>query len=218
MKRTALKILKILAALLVVGVVAWAAYSFLIRPWHLTWGATNAEISAVQPGDEYIPQPAGDVITRAITIHASPAEIWPWLVQIGADKAGLYSYTALERLIFCPQTNADRIHPEWQGLQVGDLVKLCPKVPGPPPYHVVAIQPERALILGQPALSEQDKALGVDWMNTWSMVLEPVDASTTRLIQRSRNAADFGWMKLIEPGEFIMERGMLRGIQARAEQ
>jgi hypothetical protein len=213
-----MRAIKILAGLLVIVAALWAAYRFVIRPWHLTWGATPAEISAVQPGDEYVPGPATDVRTRVITIHATPAQIWPWLLQIGADKGGLYSYTTLEKLINCPQVNADRIHPEWQDLQPGDLVKMCPGEFGPPPFHVVAIQPERALILGQPPLTAADRATGHAWMSTWALILEPVDAGATRLIFRTRDAVHAGWMDIIEPGVFIMERGMLRGIRARAGQ
>ena len=205
-------LLKILAGLLVVIAVVWAAYRFVIRPWHLTWGATSEEISAVQPGDEYVPNPATAVRTRAITIHATPAQIWPWLVQLGADKGGLYSYTTIEKLINCSQDNADRIHPEWQDLKPGDLVKMCPAEFGPPPFHVVALQPERFLVLGQPPLTEADRASGHAWMSTWTFILDPVDANTTRLIVRSRDAVSASWMSIIELGVFIMERG----IQARA--
>jgi hypothetical protein len=216
MKSRAMKAIKILAGLFAVVAVVWAAYSFIIRPWHLTWGATPAEISAVQPGDEYIINPATAVRTRAITVHATPAQIWPWLVQLGASKGGYYSYTPIEGLINCPMVNADRIHPEWQELQPGDLVRMCPAEFGPPPFNVVAIQPERALILGQPPLTDADRATGQAWMSTWTFILDPVDANTTRLIVRSRDAVHAGWMDIIEPGVFVMESGMLRGIQARA--
>jgi hypothetical protein len=218
MKPRVMKAIKILAGLLVVIAAVWAAYRFILRPWHLTWGATPTEIRAGLSGDEYIPNPATAVRTRAITIHATPAQIWPWLVQLGAGKGGYYSYTPIEGLINCPMVNADRIHPEWQELQPGDLVRMCPTEFGPPPFHVVAIQPERALILGQPPLTDADRATGHAWMSTWAFILDPVDASTTRLIVRSRDAVHAGWMDLIEPGVFLMESGMLRGIQARAGQ
>jgi hypothetical protein len=211
-----IKAIKILAGLLAVVAAAWAAYRLILRPWHLTWGATQAEIHAVQPGDEYIPAPATAVRTRAITIHATPSQIWPWLVQLGAGKGGYYSYTSIEGMINCPMVNADRIHPEWQELQPGELVRMCPTEFGPPPFHVVAIQPERALILGQPPLTDADRATGHAWMSTWAFILDPLDANTTRLIVRSRDAVHAGWMDLIEPGVFLMESGMLRGIQARA--
>jgi hypothetical protein len=209
-----LKTILILAAiLLLVGI----AYNSIILPWQLRWGATDAEVAATLPGDEYIPNPDGPVTNRAITIHASAAEIWPWLVQIGADKGGLYSYEWIEAMINCPITNADRIHPEWQNLAPGDPVKLCPGDFGPPAYTVIELIPERAMIIGHPPQTEVERLSGIAWVDTWALVLEPVDENTTRLIMRTRNAIRLSWIDWIEPGVFIMQRGMLRGIRQRAE-
>jgi hypothetical protein len=113
--------------------------------------------------------------------------------------------------------NADRIHPEWQTLQPGDLVKMCPGDAGPPPFIVAAIVPERALILGHQPTTDEEQALAGDWFSTWALVLETVDDDTTRLVVRSRDAKKLAWMNVIEPGVFVMERGMLLGIKARAE-
>ena len=115
------------------GVVALAVIAIiLLTPRLDRWGATAAEVAANYPGDELVPAPAS-FVNRAITIQARPEQIYPWLVQLGADKGGLYSYTALERLVGCPLVNADRIHPEWQGLKVGDAVKMNRTKPVPPP-------------------------------------------------------------------------------------
>lgn len=66
-----------------VGVAGLAAlYAFVIRPWHLRWGATNEEVLMKLPGDELVPDPDVDA-THAITINAPVSEVWPWLVQIG---------------------------------------------------------------------------------------------------------------------------------------
>jgi hypothetical protein len=51
----------------------------------LRWGATDAEIAAVQPGDELIPD-ANVTATRAITIHRSPEVVWRWVVQLGQGR------------------------------------------------------------------------------------------------------------------------------------
>ena len=118
-----------------------------LTPWMDRWGATDAELQATFPGDELVTAPKS-FVNHAVTINAKPEQIYPWLLQMGADKAGLYSYTALETAIACPQTNADRIHDEWQNLQVGDLVKLCPKEPGPPPYIVAQLLPNQAIVMG----------------------------------------------------------------------
>ncbi len=118
-----LKTLGILAGLTVLAVTIIA----MLTPWMDRWGATDEEIAASFPGDELLLEPAS-FINRAVTVNALPEEIYPWIVQLGADKGGMYSYTSLETyLLNCPLVNADRIHEEWQDLKVGDEMKVCPK-------------------------------------------------------------------------------------------
>src|SRR5437588_12622214 len=100
---------------------AGAAYWFLLRPRHLRWGATEAEASGPLPGDDLIPA-AGPASTHAVTIHAPPEAVWPWVAQLGQNHAGFYSYTALENLLGCQMRNTHRIVPEWQQIRVGDPV------------------------------------------------------------------------------------------------
>src|SRR5512133_833001 len=97
----------------------------------------------------------------------------------------------------CPITNADRIHSEWQNKQPGDSMALCPDVEMPPPYEVVAVLPGQALILGHRPTAADNRP-DLTWFDTWSFILQPVDASHTRLIIRSRSTVDLGWMKAIE--------------------
>ena len=94
MPEKALKFLSIMAVTVVVILV----YALVIRPWFINWGATDEEIQGTWPGDDLVP---GSVVgsTRAITIYASPSEIWPWLVQIGQDRGGFYSYELLENMV-----------------------------------------------------------------------------------------------------------------------
>ncbi len=115
-----------------VGFVLFAVvYALIIRPWHMRLGATDAEVDRTLPGDHYIAHPRATA-THVITINASAAEIWPWLVQIGQARGGFYSYDWLENLFGCDIRNADRILPEFQHLEVGDGVKLHP---GAPPFR-----------------------------------------------------------------------------------
>src|SRR5512135_889674 len=117
-----LKLLGILLALFALVVVTIA----VLTPWMDRWGATDEEIAATFPGDELLAQPAS-FVNRAITVKAAPEQIYPWIVQLDAKKGGWYSYTWLEtNLLRCPMVNADRIHSEWQNLQVGDKVHMCP--------------------------------------------------------------------------------------------
>ena len=126
-----LKLIGILAVLAILGVLVIAA----LMPSMDRWGATDKELTASFPGDELVPSPAV-TYTRAVTVNATPAEIYPWLVQMGAEKGGMYSYTWFEtNILRCELINADRIHEEWQDLKVGDKVKMCPGEWGPPAYE-----------------------------------------------------------------------------------
>ena len=200
------KVMKILAGLagLLVFVVLVV---ILLTPWMDRWGTTDADIQAVFPGDKLVPNPV-EVVNRAITIYAAPEQIYPWLVQMGADRGGMYSYTALETLINCPQVNADRIHPEWQNLQAGDEVKMCQNDPAPPPYIVAELIPNQAVIMGH----HNNQG---EWEEVWQFILLPQADGSTRLIQRTRTMMAGGLWSIIHPGVFFMERGMMLGIKER---
>jgi len=203
--KKALKILLVSIGLLVMAVAVVA----LLIPWMNTWGASSVEINAAYPGDELVPEPA-TFVNRAVSINASAEQIFPWLVQLGALKGGMYSYEWFEtNILRCELINADRIHPEWQDLKVGDLVRMCPGDFGPVPYTVAMIEPNRALILGH----QEDGR----WVELWQLVLEPQLDGTTRLIQRTRSELSGGFWTVIHPGVFLMERGMMLGIKERAE-
>ena len=208
-KRRSATLLKVLIGLVLLAVLIWLIYHFAVKPAIDHWGATPAEAAAVLPGDELVLQPAS-VVTRAVTIQAAPEQIFPWLLQMGAKRGGLYSYDWLEtNLLRCRLTNADRIHPEWQNLQVGDLVEMCPDQAMPPPYIVSMIEPNKAIVMGHKENGE--------WVNQWQFVLLPQADGSTRLVLRTRTNSVGGFWDIIHPGIFIMERGMLLGIKERAE-
>ena len=104
--------------------------------------------------------------------------------------------------------SADRIHPEWQKLGVGDVIRGREDRPG---MRVEIFEPERLLC---------NRSEAGDWV--WTFALVPEDGST-RLISRNRisiKGAAAGQrlgMLVMEPGSLIMERKMLRGIKERAE-
>ena len=181
-----------------------------LQPWHSQWGVTNQEANMPLPGDELIAKAAHQA-TLGVTVTASPEKTWPWLAQLGADRGGLYSYSWLERLMFCPIHNADQIIPSFQNPGVGDPVRLCPGDFGPPPGTIAAIQPNRAFIFGG---RDNVKAA---WDSTWQFVLVPQDANHTRLLLRLRSANYSLFSAVMEPAFFLMERRMLQGIQERAE-
>jgi hypothetical protein len=202
------KTLKVIGLLIGLTILAIAA-TILLTPWMDRWGATKEEIVATFPGDELLPVPAS-FVNRAVTIHGSPEQIYPWIVQLGAERGGYYSYTWMETyLLNCPMVNADRIHPEWQDLKIGDEVKMCPKQSGPPPYTVAMLKPDKAVVLGH---QENGK-----WVDVWQFVIIPQPDGTSRLVLRSRTNAVGGFWDVIHPGIFIMERGLLLGVRDRVE-
>ena len=202
------KYLKIIGILAGLGVVA-TILIFALLPWMDSWGASDAEIAASYTGDELVPSPRISY-TRALSIDATPEEIYPWIVQLGAERGGMYSYEWFEtNILRCELINADQIHDEWQYLKVGDQVKMCPGTSGPPPYEVAILEPDHAMILGHKEDGE--------WIEIWQFVLVPQADGSTRFILRSRSAAQGWFWDVIRPGEFIMARGMLLGIKERAE-
>lgn len=98
-----------------------AGFVFLLYlPWLTQWGSTVAEQTAPMASDSLVV--GGRRWTRSVTIDAPPERVWPWLVQIGVDKAGFYTFDWAENLFGDPIHNADRIHPEWRSLRPGDAV------------------------------------------------------------------------------------------------
>jgi hypothetical protein len=185
-----------------------AGYALVVRPWHLRWGATAAEVGRPLPGDELVPHP-NLVATRAITIVAPPRAIWPWLVQMGYGRAGWYSYDWIDN----NNVHVDTIIPSLQQLKVGDTMLTAPNGG----FRVEALEPERTLAL---LIRGADVGARLDISSV--IVLEPLDAERTRLILRLRGAfrglRERLWLLLFEPGDFVMMRKMLLGIKRRAEQ
>jgi len=192
-----------------VAVSAQVATYGLWRRWCLGWGATDDEMAAVLPGDELLTDP-GVVTTRVVSIHAQPGSIWPWLVQMGPGRAGAYTYDWIENLFGLNMHSADAIIPEYQHIAIGDAWRLGSRGPV---LRVARLEPERALIV---------RSDDGNWV--WQFVLEP-HADLTRLISRNRIATGRASplsralsRYLMEPGSLVMERKMLVGIKARAEQ
>ena len=195
-----------------VGVAAAATVAALglrrvLRDPVLHWGATSNEVDRTLPGDDLLE--AADVVsTRAVTIDAPRSAVWPWLVQMGSGRAGAYTYDWIENLFGLEMRSADVIHPEWQDLQVGDVI---PGKASLPDMKVEVLDRERALV------TRSDDG---DWV--WAFVLDDATGGT-RLLSRNRIAlrepslGDRLGMAVMEPGSLVMERRMLLGIKQRAE-
>jgi hypothetical protein len=173
------------------------------------WGATRDEIARDMPGDADVPHPDYQT-TLGITIDAPPGDIWPWLVQMGHRRGGLYSYDWLDRLFgFLDAPSAERIIPEFQHLAPGDVIPVGRGAGFP----VTAVDPCRSLVMS----GERD---GFHW--TWQFGLYPIDDTRTRLVSRNRarlpkTMGSTFFMFALEPAAFIMTRKMLLGLKRRAE-
>jgi len=185
-------------------------YWFPLRRWMGRWGTTPSDLTRAMAGDGLIGDPTF-AYTMAATVNARPEHIWPWLVQMGYQRGGLYSYDWLGRLFgFLDRPSATRILPEFQQLAVGDTIPL-PRGQG---YPVAAIEPGRSLVL------DVRDMWGFDWV--WQFGLYPVDEEQTRLVSRSQVRPQSAWAWLfsvlvLEPAAFLMTQRMLLGLKQRAE-
>ena len=127
-------------------------YWLLIRRWILRWGSTPDERQRALPGDALAPD-AGYVTTRAVTIEAPAQAVWPWLVQMGQDRGGFYTHNWVERLLRSGIPDVHELHPEWQRLEVGDLVRTNHDIGGQPMgWPVAAIEHGRSIVVRSKSL------------------------------------------------------------------
>jgi hypothetical protein len=213
--------LKLVTPVLAVFLVVCA---FGLRPWHQRWGATDTEVHAVLPGDDLFR--AQVQVTHAITINAPPEKVCPWLMQIGQDRSGFYSYTPLENLVGCEMPKVERLVPDWTPRAVCDTVWFGTlKYFQGQAYMVAAVvQPQKAFVMVAPPDWKKIQAGGHGEGGSWRFVLQPVDANHSRLIARSRGGTPPSlWARVIgvtfwDPAHFVMERKMLRTTKRLAEQ
>ncbi len=218
---------QIVAGAGIIGVMVFIAYRYLFRPWASRWGAAHAEAYGSLPGEDLVPN-AKAQSTHAITIQAPASEIWPWLVQMGQGRGGFYSYDWLENLFGLDIHSAKEIVPQFQSLNIGDLVRMHPTGG----LEVAIVEPERDLVFYADAdtqagrRSEMTGALGdnqLDVVTTWGFHLRPLNSHATRLVVRSRGdwhpnvRTSLLWGVIIEPVNLIMSQKMLRGIKQRTE-
>jgi hypothetical protein len=198
-------------------------YAAIVRPRLISSGATADEISESYPGAELVPG-GRRTSTMAVTLDAPPAAVWPWLVQMGADRAGWYSW---DRLDNGGRASADRLHPEWQQIGIGDRLFSSPD--GSYWFEVAALEPERFLALRAPldlgrAARPFDPAgprpaLFSD--STWCFVLRELPDGRTRLVVSGHAASRPRFLTAIvdflvwEPGHWIMQTRQFANLRSR---
>jgi hypothetical protein len=187
-------------------------------------GATRAERRATLPGDELVPGVRGKS-TMAVTIDAPPSEVWPWLVQMGCDRAGFYSWDGLDN---GGRPSATEIHPEWQDLEVGDRVLCTPD--SRYWFQVERLERDRVLALRSSIDVRRHRPFDpagprprffVD--GVWTFVLNELPVGKTRLLVRSFGAARprllFGPANLVfmDPAHVVMQTRQLRNLKRLVE-
>lgn len=181
-------------------------YDLFLKPIITTWGASEKEISMPMAGDD---KALTITSTRAISIDASKPDVWKWLIQLGADRGGFYSYEFIEKALGYETHHQDLIKPKFKEIVVGDLVRGSINEKSsliPYNFRVLYVKPEETFVL--------DK---------WgTFLLKEVNTRQTRLIIRTQEVeASNQWLKVANyiavPLHFIMERRTLMGIKARVE-
>jgi hypothetical protein len=196
-------------------------YAAWVRPRLLNWGATRDETTGVYPGDELMPGPA-HCSTMATTLPAPPERVWPWLAQMGYNRAGWYSWDKLDH---GGQPSADRIVPQWQNLHQGQ--RLNSMAGGRDQMTVAVLKPNRTLVLRSiyqvPAFRTVDAQSGplpracVDTI--WGFHLRPAPGGRTRLVvrKRGRGPQAYTWPVdlLFDPVHCIMQTRQFRNLRTR---
>ena len=160
----------------------------------------------------------------ATTVDAPPAQVWQWLVQMGCDRGGFYSF---DRIDNGGTPSVEEIRPEWQTLKPGDRIASRPD--GKSWFDVVEVEPERTLVLRaaleMPGFKQYDPAQGrprffVD--SSWTFALEPL-ASRTRVLTRVRSAqrprliGRLAGFFLFDPAHYVMQTRQLVRVRRLAE-
>ncbi len=187
------------------------------RRYYRNWGTTKSECRMVLPGDNLVADPAIQT-TEAIYIDAPSSAVWPWLLQMGLDRGGFYGCEGLMNLAGLGYHGTDRLHPEWQQLAVGDLVRLAPEgwmgQSDGVQLSVTEIVPEKYIVLHATTSDPR-------WNAVWSFHVQPHWEDRVRLLTRVRFAlrrpGEVFAMELLRPVVALTTRALLRGIKRRAE-
>lgn len=200
-----------------------AVYALCARPRLLRWGATEEEVRRPYPGADLIPG-AERSATMAVTIDASPAAVWAWLVQMGADRAGWYSW---DRLDNWGHASAEQIHPEWQQIALGDRLAGTPD--GSQAWEVALLEPERFLGLRM-SLDLRGRSFDPAGVrpraytdSLWGFMLKELPGERTRLVVSGYWALRPRWLQpilsvtMLEPQHWIMQTLQFSNLKRRVE-
>jgi hypothetical protein len=179
-------------------------YFFIVRPWHLRWGTTDEELRLPMPGDSVVSQPDYDA-TRGISIRAKPDVVWKWIVQIGSNRAGWYSFDWIDN---GGVKSSMEILPEFQKIQIGMFIPFTPDQKNG--MWVSEFKPNEFVLWHD----KQGKA-------TCLWYLYPT-VEGCRLLTKQRTKYVWKGVKTIyyllyDVGDMVMMSQCLKGIKSRAE-
>jgi len=212
--------LDILVFVITLGLLGF--YALVVRPRMIRWGATDEEVAGLFPGADLIP---GGVRsgTMAITIEAPPADVWAWLVQMGYDRAGWYSW---DRLDNWGRSSSERIHPEWQKLSIGDHLSAMPD--NSVGWEVAALDPQHFLGL-RASVDKQCRPFDPKGTrpssysdSLWAFQLKELPGNRTRLVVSGYWAVQPSWLRpivniFLEPAHWVMQLRQFANLKRRAE-
>ncbi len=199
-------LIKSILIIIFMALLQLSIYDLFLKPIITTWGASEKEVFMSMAGDN---KALTITSTRAILINSSKSDVWKWLIQLGADRGGFYSYEFIEKAMGYETRHQDLIKPEFKKIAVGDLIRGSideKRSIIPYNFRVLYVKPEETFVL--------DK---------WgTFLLQEVNSRQTRLIIRSQETENSNlWVKaanyIAVPLHYIMERRTLMGIKARVE-
>lgn len=195
----------ILLFIFIILICITAVYIFLIRPWHLHWGAKVQEVKMILPGDEIVSKPDFNA-TRGISIHATADNIWKWIIQIGSKRAGWYSIDWMDNGGI-PSSN--KILPEFQHIETGQFIPFTP---------------DQKNGMWVSDFRENEYILWTDkkGMATWLWYIYIDSDNNTRLLTRLRTKYVWKGFWIIyyliyDFGDIVMMSRCMKGIKKRAE-
>ena len=196
--------LKILLAIIIVFGVQVAGSLLLLHSHIIRWGATDYEVTMPMSGDKY-----AEVIssTRAIDIHKPQADVWAYMVDLGADRKGFYSFSLLENLYGCKISN--QMNVAKRELNVGRLIPITsPDAYGNYKEGFVVLE------------VEQGQSFVLEGWGTF--VVNKIDENSSRLIIRTHSKVPHNLIEklgysIFDMLHYIMEKRMMIGIKDNAE-
>jgi hypothetical protein len=209
-----------LGALLIVIAGLLGVLFTVVRPWYLNWGTNADERRSALPGAALALGAPNQ--TRAIDIDAPAAQVFAWVAQLGQNRAGFYSYSALENLVGCEMPDIRHLDPALQHWSVGDKLWMYPpsKLEGMGHATLLYYEPGQALVFGTNTPIDPPGAAPT---GTWSFTIKPTGENSARLLTSGSGGSMPSLLgqaytrTVFEPLHFVMERRMLEGIKGLAE-